>query len=233
VTPGQVFSWPGDPPADATTVWTIHLDLKSEDLAAAEATLSAEERARARGFPLDGDRRRFAAARAGLRTILGTLLGVTPAELRFRYGALGKPRLDDAFDSTVRFNASQSGDTALVAVSRGRDVGVDIEQIRPVPRLSSLVDRFFSQREREAILERADEPVQAFFYHWTLKEAWLKATGLGLGGPFRSVEVCRGPAGMPLMRQAAGTGEAVPWRFYSWSPASNFVAALAVSQHKA
>jgi 4'-phosphopantetheinyl transferase len=212
--------------AGPIAVWTLPLTLTPAELDASEATLSADERARAKRLPVARDRERFVAARGGLRTILGSLLGMMPAEVRFRYGPRGKPELDGAPDPVVHFNLSHSGDRALVAVSRSQQVGVDVEQVRPVPGLLPLVTRFFSDREREAIFGD-EEPVEAFFYHWTLKEAWLKASGLGLGGPLRDIEVWHDAAGRPLMQRTAGPNDSVLWQLHSWRPAPDFVAALA------
>jgi 4'-phosphopantetheinyl transferase len=213
--------------AGPITVWTLPLTVTPAELDASEATLSADERARAKRLPVARDRERFVAARGGLRTILGRLLGIVPADVRFRYGPRGKPELDGAQAPVVHFNLSHSGDTALVAVSRSQQVGVDVEHVRPVPGLLPLVNRFFSERERQAIFDD-EEPVEAFFYHWTLKEAWLKASGLGLSGPLRDVEVWHDPAGRPLMRRPAGPSDLVLWQLHSWRPAPDFVAALAV-----
>jgi 4'-phosphopantetheinyl transferase len=225
---GVVYSWPDDPAGGATTVWTLQVDLTSDELVAAEAMLSGDERVRSRSFYFERDRRRFVATRAGLRAIVGACIGVRPAALRFRYGHHGKPGLEGSPRPTVHFNVSHSGGTALVAVARTHDVGVDIERVRPVPCLDKIAGGFFSQREREAILGGPREPLEAFFYHWTLKEAWLKGIGNGLSWSLRDVEVCRGPSGMPLMRRVTGTRDWVPCRLRSWSPAPGLVAALAV-----
>lgn len=219
----------GGAAAGSPAIWTFQIDLTSEGYETANAILSADELERAGGFSFEQDRRRFVATRAGLRIILGTCSGLTPTALRFRYGPFGKPLLDNPTRSGLHFSVAHSSDRAIVAVTRHQNLGVDIERVRPIPALPAIVKYLFSRREREAILTDDAKAQQAFFYHWTLKEAWLKSVGVGLSGLLKDVEICRGPGGAPRMRQAAGAGESLPWRLHSWSPAPGFVAALAVA----
>jgi 4'-phosphopantetheinyl transferase len=102
-------------------IWQWRLDHGAIEL------LSADERARAGQFMFDRDRRRYIAARARLRIILARYVGQAPAALQFHYGPHGKPALDG-----ISFNLSHSADLALLAVSRGTVVGVDIERVRPI-----------------------------------------------------------------------------------------------------
>jgi 4'-phosphopantetheinyl transferase len=124
-------------------VWLVELDgglVEGEGSDTAEpgpelAVLSEDERTRAARFVRARDRRRFARCRAVLREVLGRLLGEPAASLRFRAAAMGKPELDHRPDdprSQWRFNVSHSSDLALIAVYRGREIGVDIERVRPI-----------------------------------------------------------------------------------------------------
>jgi 4'-phosphopantetheinyl transferase len=154
--------------------------------------LSPEEAARASRFAFDHLRRDFAYHHAALRAILSGYLGVAPLAIRIRAGEHGKPALEPPFDCW-RFNLAHSGPTALVAVARGRELGVDIERVRPMSDVRALAARYFTARERDAVLR--DEA--AFFTFWTRKEAVLKADGEGLGRPLDSIDVTE-PVG-PLL----------------------------------
>src|ERR1700750_2685901 len=85
--------------------------------AAAPDVLDDAERARAARFAHAREGRRWAAARAALRAVLGERLGLEPALVRFTYGPRGKPAAEG-----VRFNLSHAGPLALIAVSGEREV---------------------------------------------------------------------------------------------------------------
>lgn len=147
--------------------------------AALESALDDVDRARAARFVFPELRRRFVAAHAGLRTALGAILCAAPAALRFVEGEHGKPSLVPATD--LRFNLSHSGDLALLAVARGRELGVDVEDVKPRTMLEQVAARFFSPYEAAAL--RALPPAErasAFFRIWTRKEAFIKAKGSGV-----------------------------------------------------
>ena len=119
------------------------------------------------------------AARAGLRHILAAYLELAPRLLEIVEGQHGKPRLPGG----PHFSLSHSGELALCAVSRSREVGVDLEQLRPVPEAEGIVRKWFTRREQEAYFRALlDRPESAFFEAWTRKEAYLKALGTGLSG---------------------------------------------------
>jgi 4'-phosphopantetheinyl transferase len=132
---------------------------------------------------------RSAASHAALRLVLGRLTGRAPEGLRFERrcghcGATGhgKPHLADR--SELDFNISHSGELALIAVARGRRVGVDVERVRPRTDVLAIARGSFSVRERRAIEsgETDEARREAFFRCWTRKEAYLKARGEGLAG---------------------------------------------------
>ena len=144
-----------------------------------DAVLSEDERARVRRFTSADAARRWAAGRAGLRQILATHAGREPADLILRRGAQGKPFIEG---TDLRFNKSDCGDLAVVALCDGREVGVDVEAHRLVSRAARIADRFFSETERaEMAALPEDQRVRGFFDCWTIKEAVLKCDGGGLG----------------------------------------------------
>ncbi len=121
----------------------------------------------------------FIAARGSLRSTLAQYTNCSPQALRFEYGNYGKPRLVDY--PNLHFNLAHSNGRALIVISEMAVVGVDLEEVRSVPKLLALAKRFFKSSEYEAIvaLPESLQPEQ-FFAYWTCKEAYLKAVGIGL-----------------------------------------------------
>ncbi len=158
---------------DEVHVWRAELTF---DAAAEE--LSAGERERAARFHFDSDRQRFLASHVALRRILARYLGRPAAVLEFEIAPLGKPQIE----GPVRFNMSHAGELALFAVAR-REVGVDVERLRPQIDVAALAARFLPAEEaREIAGVEGEDRKRAFLRFWTRREAWLKARGIGLAG---------------------------------------------------
>lgn len=167
---------------DAVHVWHVSLDAPGLAAEAMWQTLVPEEKERAERMSHESARRAFITARAVLRRILASYLEVDPTGFMFRYGANGKPSLhDDAHDRDLCFNVSHADTRALIAVAEERDVGVDVERIRPAMDVWALAERFFAPEEVDVLRGLPEgEQRRAFFHGWTRKEAFLKATGQGL-----------------------------------------------------
>jgi 4'-phosphopantetheinyl transferase len=170
---------------DDVHVWFASLERTEDCTARLTETLSPDERHRADRFRFERDRRHFSVARGLLRTILGDYLGVNPDRVAFRYGRQGKPALAGAFESSgVHFNLSHGHGRSLYAVALRREVGVDLERVRPLGDEATLAERFFSAREKTALRALPGaQRIQGFFNCWTRKEAYVKATGDGLSCP--------------------------------------------------
>lgn len=224
---------PAPHPLPALGPGAVHVFAARLDAATAEAlagSLSADERARAERFRFERDRTRFGAARGLLRSLLGWSLGVRPSELGFAYGRRGKPSLPAA---ELYFNVSHSGGLGLFALTRVGEVGVDIEEERPLQDLEPIAARFFSARESAALLALPEaERRPAFFRCWTRKEAFIKATGDGLSRPLDAFDVAFGRDEPARLLRVAGEPEA-PGRFRleALPAAPGFAAALAVCGH--
>jgi 4'-phosphopantetheinyl transferase len=136
-------------------------------------------------------RRRFVAARAALRLILGTHLSTAPESIRFVYSRLGKPSLDPSVhDTDLRFNVAHSGELAVIAVTRGCEIGVDIEQLRTIQHDADIADRWFHASEAAAFHREPTTSRQTLFFRcWTRKEAIVKAIGVGLQFPLAALRV--------------------------------------------
>ena len=190
---------------DEIQLWWIDLRISPERRSALARLLDADERRRAAAFKYDDHQRRFIARRAARREILGSLLGAAPRDLCFAHSPLGRPSLAaPTRPLDLRFSASHSEEYAIVAIAGAREIGVDIETIRPLDDLEHLLDVITSPDERRAVdALPPGERTGVFFRCWTAKEAYLKATGEGLTRPLRSFSVLTDPARPPTLAGAA------------------------------
>ena len=205
-------------------VWGVDLADRALD-AALERLLSGAERERAARFMRPGDGERWAAAHGVLRALLGAYLDADPRTLRFAQGPHGKPRL--AGDARLRFNLSHSADTALIALARTHEVGVDVELPRRGVDHVAIARRILG--EAEATRLAALDPPQRereFLRAWVRWEAVLKCRGTGIGGGAQPAgcpdpwvhELDVGPAGAGALAVADGPVEVRCWRWPSAGP---------------
>lgn len=175
-------------------VWAFVLEAGPELLARCRDLLSPEERARADRFVFERDRIRHTVAHAVTRHLLSRCcrgaLGVpanseiSPESLRFQTSAAGKPSLRFPNGTALRFNLSHSEDRAVLAVSEGLELGVDLERQRSNIEALAISRHYFFGSERAAIESALPGQIEStFFQYWVAKEAVLKAQGIGLGFP--------------------------------------------------
>lgn len=184
------MSWPPFSTADCVLM-SKRIDLIQyplhEMLPNARRYLNQEETERADRFHFAKHQRRFTLARAGLRSLLATYLQENPQALEFRYGLNGKPEVINQHG--LQFNLSHSEDLALLAIGQSYPLGVDLEFFSARPYLG-IASHVFSQQEQDilAALPPALQPL-AFFNGWAQKEALMKACGLGLQYPTKSIDL--------------------------------------------
>ena len=215
------------PAADQVHVWQT--SLAASPLPDLPSVLSPDELERADRFGNPARRSAFLVARATLRGVLAHELGTDPAVLRFAIGPHGKPFLDNP-STALRFNLSHSGDIVLCAVAWGRDVGVDVERIKPDIDHTALARRFFSPLENQELaslppaLQRA-----AFFAAWTRKEALVKAWGAGLSLALSHFDVSVHPhRPAQLLGVREGPGRGGWWSVHELAPGPGYAGAVAV-----
>ena len=210
-------------------VWRIALDQPMSLLQIPRQTLAADELSRAKRYHFQRDRDHFIIGRGALRAILGRYLTTPPEQICFQYSQYGKPNLVTARNQTsINFNLSHSGNLALLACSQDREVGVDLEQLRPMPDAPNIAKRFFSKNENETFLKvPPDKRVEAFFNCWTRKEAYIKAIGEGLSHPLDTFDVSLKPGEAPkLLAVRDNPAEIERWRLLAFKPAPGYVGAL-------
>jgi 4'-phosphopantetheinyl transferase len=204
-------------------VWLVRADDAALCMACCENLLATPERDRAARFKFEKDRCLYTAAHAALRSILAGYLNVAPRDLEFEIGQRGKPRLAPTFSKySLEFNLSHSFEVALIAVTREREIGVDVEHIKKDFAFAEVAERYFTAREVSAIhalpqvLQR-----RAFYQCWTSKEAFLKAKGVGLSGELDEVDILIGDKGRVQVKSTL-TG----WYLGELNPCDGYVGAV-------
>jgi 4'-phosphopantetheinyl transferase len=191
--------------------------------------LDASEKAQADRFRFAADRDAYVAAHALLRTMLSRHVSIAPAEWRFGKAEGGKPVLDPAQTSAgLHFSLTHTRGLAACAVGRSHALGIDAEVWRePAP--IELAKRYFAAVEARLVADLAPEERSSAFYRlWTLKEAYLKATGQGLAAALDSFAFSLDPTRIVL-----GAPEAdAAWQFAEFQPSRRHSLALAVRATK-
>lgn len=151
--------------------------------------LNEFEKQRAAAYVSEKLSTRFIVTQGSLRTILGAYLDIDPRNVAFSFGPYRKPSLAEN-PHNLQFNLSHSGDFALVAISMGDHVGVDVEKVDPRVLEERLERSVLSLNELKIFYEKpCQERIEAFFCAWTHKEALLKLSGTGLFKDIKEVEV--------------------------------------------
>jgi 4'-phosphopantetheinyl transferase len=161
---------------DVIHIWGAKVPELQDRLDKLSGLLSSEEAAKADRFHRDVDRATSIVARGALRMLLGAYTELPASELRFNYSETGKPYLDQ---SEISFNVSHSGEWVVLGFGRGRQVGVDVEQLNRTTDVLAIAERYFAPEELELIRSAEDQSAE-FFNLWTRKEAYVKACGSAL-----------------------------------------------------
>ncbi len=191
VAPGEVHVWP------------LSLDSQESIRGRFAALLDQAEQQRAARYYHERDRHAFVLARGQMRYLLARYCDVGAASIRFVASPSGKPRLaaDLPCATRISFNLSHSGGRALLAVTDGAELGVDLECHDRKTDVLSLAEHYFSVPEREAVASAEESArVTTFFRIWTGKEAVIKAHGEGLGIPLDAFSVAHAITGEDFAR---------------------------------
>ncbi len=215
---------PGTQPslsANEVHVWSASLSINPLTLDAMRNVLSTDELLRCERSPLISEQNRFIAGRGSLRHILADYLDTDPGAVQFAYGHAGKPFLTNA-SHDINFNISHSGDLALIAVSVGREIGVDVELMSELPEMTEIAHRFFADRARAEFLSTPPvDRVQVFYKCWTEKESISKCTGQGITEeyplPVDDITITRLSPALGYAASLAVSGSPLNVRTWRWS----------------
>jgi 4'-phosphopantetheinyl transferase len=224
---------PGGLCPDQVDVWSLRFADVASSHERLERGLDEGERTRAQRFATEELRRRWAIGRGVLREILAGYLGIAAQDVPIvsRPCAVcgephGKPALAPPADG-VQFNLSHTTERLLVAVAQGREAGVDAEPAGRASRVAATASSWLAGPEATAV-ERLPSPEreQALLRLWTLKEAYLKAVGVGLNADLREVLVGLDPR--PVLQAAPGEQHPERWLLVPVEAPADTVASLAV-----
>jgi 4'-phosphopantetheinyl transferase len=211
---------------DEVHVWKVDLSALVPDV----RVLSRDEHERAARFHFERDRQHFKVSRSALRIVLGHYLNLPPQSLDFAQTEYGKPFLTNPEAAGVLFNLSHSGEIAVIAVARDREVGVDVEFMRTDVATNEVAEHFFSVAEIYTL--SGLEPhvrTQAFFNCWTRKEAYVKARGEGLSMPLDVFDVSLAPeVSAAMLSNRVDKSEPSRWIFQDLQIAPDYAGALVI-----
>lgn len=167
-------------------LWHIAPD-PAADYAPLERLLQADELSRYRGISFERRRREYLLTRTLVRSVLSIYSPTPPSAWRFRSNRYGRPELDPP--SPIRFNLSHCDGMVACIVARDRQIGVDVEPAASGSAILDLAPRVFSLSEQETLssLDSVEGRRNLGLAIWTLKEAYVKARGVGLSLPLRSL----------------------------------------------
>jgi len=146
--------------------------------------LEPEEREKLARFirPVDGHH--YLVAHALVRSVLSFYADIAPADWRFTHGKRGRPEIHPDLGSRLRFNLTHTRGLAACVVTLDVDCGIDAELLHERNNPLGVAQRMFSSRELMALGQREGEDFLTYFYrHWTLREAYVKARGIGISFP--------------------------------------------------
>ncbi len=163
---------------DVVDVWETPLAISDVEVAELFELLTSVEQSRSRGFVDDRGYRQYVISRAQMRKVLSSYTGTPARDIDFMVVGDGKPALRNQSESGIFFNNTHSGELGLIAVTIGREVGVDMEKVRQLERALQLSKRFFAPDEHESLTALpAEEMIREFMRIWTRREAGTKARG--------------------------------------------------------
>ena len=225
------------PPADDEVhVWSVFLPEARPSLPIWEGFLSKQERETSGRFVRPADQERYTVTHGLLRDLLGRYTNIIPHQLEFVTNAFGKPDLvSTGATPSLRFNLSHSADVILFAITTQRQIGIDVEKIRPDVDVMELAVSQFAEKEIQELHELSvPEKINAFYRCWTRKEAFVKARGDGLSFALNKFAVTLSHTqSVELSCMEGDLNPSNRWSLFNLDPWPGYTAALAVEGRSA
>lgn len=166
---------------DVVDVWMAPLDVDAKGMDDLLHRLSPSEQKRVAGVLEERAARHYIVSRSMQRQLLAAYVGGSSADIQFGVVAMGKPTLSRPNDIGLQFNTTHSGNLVIMAVTTNREVGVDVEKVRPVSRALQVSKRCFSEDEHRTLAALPEEELdRAFLSVWVRREGTAKARGDGV-----------------------------------------------------
>lgn len=157
-------------------------------LDAAMKMLSRQEQAQCQRFRFPDDSHHYLVSHALVRNLLSKYIDLAPDKWLFEKSEKGKPEIANPNLPPVRFNLSHTRGLAACIVTSSCDCGIDVERIYSRHNPIGVAKRMFSDTEYKFMLElHGREQLEFFFSRWTLREAYVKARGIGISFPTRKL----------------------------------------------
>jgi 4'-phosphopantetheinyl transferase len=204
-------------------LWAISLNSDIALFERCKACLTDTELDRISFYNFEQIQKNYVISQGGLRLILSSYLNIEPQKIQIRYRSKGKPYTAD--DTSLYFNNSNSGKLCVYAISRAGDVGIDIEEVRPLSDIDFLIDNNFTEKEKHYINKNNKNRIERFFQFWTIKEAYLKAIGEGMRLTPINLEFSI-ENGCFKLDAVAGIFEQEDWLSKVITPGANYVGAV-------
>lgn len=224
------------PQADEAHVWYVHPepDVSPDLRNRYEAVLSDDEHDRYRRFVFESARLRYLVAHVLVRTTLSRYSDVLPGAWTFSTNEFGRPEVTGPADATRwRFSLTHTEGLTAVAITSTADIGLDAERFSSREHNIDIARRFFASSEADALGSLSpDRQRRAFFDYWTLKEAYIKALGVGLSAPLQSFAFTLSDP--PTVRfDDPASGDPAAWQFVRLSLTEEHACAVAMRHNRA
>ncbi|MET0498366.1 MAG: 4'-phosphopantetheinyl transferase superfamily protein [Steroidobacteraceae bacterium] len=192
--------------------------------------MNAAERKQEVRFHFENDRRRYLLTRALVRTVLSRYAGVAPGDWTFATNEYGRPEISnvEALGAELSFNISHTRSLIVLGVTRGRALGVDVENIATRSAPIDVADRYFASDEVAALAAAgADQQHYRFFEYWTFKESYIKARGMGLSIPLDKFSFSYpSDTSVSLALQPELADDAKRWHLWQFQPSPEYLVAV-------
>jgi 4'-phosphopantetheinyl transferase len=196
--------------------------------------LSEEERERQQRFHFEKDRHSFLVSHALVRKVLSMYVDIDPADWRFSAGQFGRPEIaGPAGVPPLRFNLTHTEGLSACLVTLDDDCGVDAERVGGRGKLQAVADKMFADSELETLAALDGQQYQQqFFTFWTLREAYCKALGTGIGYSKKdyAFEVAENGR-IELSLDSCQDASLKRWQFTLLRPAVDYLVAVAACRN--
>jgi 4'-phosphopantetheinyl transferase len=195
-----------------------------------QAILSSTERERNQRFIFEKDKKRHLITRALVRSVLSEYYeSIGPKDWCFTENNYGKPEISsEMLIQPLTFNLSHSDNMIVLALTREQEIGVDIESLEQSVPTHELAKHTFAPAEYQQLKALSDRDFHSrFFDFWTLKEAYIKACGLGLSIQLDSFAFSLDKAHIDISFEQSRLDQPEQWQFWQIIPNQAYKVALA------
>jgi len=216
-------------------LWSSFLDQPDDIINRFYEVLSEEEKYRINKYKYKSLRYRHTVSKGLLKDFISKYLNIETKEISFVQNKYGKPSLQPELNEmNLQFNVSHSENLGIFAFTKGYELGIDVESIQETPNLNRLVDKCFSDFEKEWFYKSEPSLQKELFYKvWTGKEAFIKAIGIGLSFPLKEIEFkINSNKAIEFQSIHGDISYRGKWNIFTFNPPPNFISSLVVETNK-